>query len=93
MAKPFSVGQLVGTLRSVLADRADSVEWNAEGRHLMPWIESLLQAGYPSTIVVYNTGSAAVDVQLGIFDARTGTRLGTYTTGQIAANTAGHLTD
>jgi response regulator NasT len=46
VAKPFSVGQLVGTVRSVLAAHAESVEWNAEGRHLMPWIESMLQEGY-----------------------------------------------
>ncbi len=40
---------------------------------------SLLSSDWPSSIVVYNTGLAVSAVTLGIFDARDGTRLGTYT--------------
>ncbi len=47
---------------------------------------SLLQADYPSAIVVTNTATAAASVQLGIFDAGTGARLGTFATGTVAAN-------
>jgi hypothetical protein len=47
----------------------------------------LLTNGYPSTIVLYNTGTAAAEsVRLGIFDSTSGARLGTYTSGAIAAN-------
>ena len=42
--------------------------------------------GFPSTIVVTNTGAAAATAALGIYDARNGTKLGTYTTASIAAN-------
>jgi CheY-like chemotaxis protein len=45
VTKPFSVTHLVGTLRGVLEAQAESVEWNAEGRHLMPWVESMLRDG------------------------------------------------
>ncbi len=47
---------------------------------------SLLDASYPSTVAVSNTGSAAQAFTLGVFDARNGTRLGTYTTTAIPAN-------
>lgn len=47
---------------------------------------SLLDASYPSTVAVSNTGAAAQTFTLGIFDARNGTRLGAYTTTSIPAN-------
>jgi len=43
-------------------------------------------AGFPSTVVVNNTGAAAAAVTLGVFDARNGTRLGTHVTSQIPAS-------
>jgi virginiamycin B lyase len=46
---------------------------------------SLLADNYPSSIVIHNTGSGAASASLGIYDARNGTRLGTYTTVSIAA--------
>lgn len=42
--------------------------------------------GYPSSIIVHNTGANGLNLSLGIFDARNGTLLGTYQTGQIPAN-------
>jgi cysteinyl-tRNA synthetase len=39
--------------------------------------------GFPSSIVITNTGIAAETVTLGIYDARDGTKLGTYTTASI----------
>lgn len=42
--------------------------------------------GYPSSIVVHNTSPNAMNVQLGVYDARNGNQLGTYQTGQIPAN-------
>ena len=47
---------------------------------------SLLSAGFPSSIVIANTGNAAQAVTLGISDARDGMRLAAYTSPQIAAN-------
>ena len=49
---------------------------------------SLLGASYPSTVVVNNTGPSAATVALGIYDARDGTKLGTYTTELIPAGGA-----
>lgn len=46
---------------------------------------SLFGESYPSTVVVNNTAAAAAVVVLGIYDARDGTKLGTYTTPVIAA--------
>ncbi len=43
-------------------------------------------AGYPSSIVAYNTSAAAAPVLLNIADAATGATLGTYTSGSIPAN-------
>lgn len=45
---------------------------------------SLLSAGFPSSVVFYNTGDAAKRVVVGVYDARNGTRLGTYTSAEIA---------
>ena len=44
---------------------------------------SLLNYGYPSTIVVNNTGTQAAAVALGVYDARDGVKVGTYTTTAI----------
>lgn len=44
----------------------------------------LLEAGFPSTVVVNNIGGSASAVTLGIYNADTGVRLGTYTTASIA---------
>ncbi len=46
---------------------------------------SLLEAGYPSSVVVSNTGTSSSTVSLGIYDATTGTKLGTFTTVAIPA--------
>ncbi len=44
-------------------------------------------AGYPSSIVVYNTNTtSAASVQLNVADAATGASLGTYTSASIPAN-------
>ncbi len=46
----------------------------------------LFASGYPSAVVVNNTGSAAATVSLAVYDARDGTKRGTYTTSTIPAN-------
>ena len=47
---------------------------------------SLLSAGYPSAVVIYNTSASNISLSLGIYHQQTGQRLGTYSTGQIPAN-------
>ena len=47
---------------------------------------SLLAGGFPSTIVIQNTGSAAASAALGVYDARSGAKLGTYMTASIPAD-------
>ena len=47
---------------------------------------SLLDFGYPSTVVVANTGTTATTVTLGVYDSTNGTKLGTYPTASIPAN-------
>lgn len=47
---------------------------------------ALLANGYPSSVVLNNTGSAASYVELGIYNAATATKVGTYTTPQIPAS-------
>lgn len=44
---------------------------------------SLLDSGYPSTIVVNNTGAVAAGVTLGVYDARDGSKRGIYKTAAI----------
>ena len=44
---------------------------------------ALLTPGFPSSLIFYNTGDAAMGAVLGIYDARNGTRLGGYTTASI----------
>jgi hypothetical protein len=41
--------------------------------------------GFPSSVVVNNSGAAAATYSLGIYDARNGVKLGVYTTSTIAA--------
>ena len=45
---------------------------------------ALLSEGFPSSIVFYNTGEEAMSAIIGLYDARNGARLGTYTTPSIA---------
>ncbi len=45
---------------------------------------ALLSDGFPSSIVFYNTGEEAMSAIVGLYDARNGSRLGTYTTPSIA---------
>ena len=47
---------------------------------------SLLQSGYPSQVVVFNTGTSTANATLGIYDAATGTRIATYAANSIPAN-------
>ena len=47
---------------------------------------SLLQNGYPSSIVVHNTGTSTTNVMLGIYDARNGNKISNYNAGFIPAN-------
>jgi cysteinyl-tRNA synthetase len=73
---------LDGTLTN-LSTCATGVTANAaalDGVH-----SSLLGTGYPSSVVVVNTGTAAETVALDIYDARNGNKLGTYTTAAIPA--------
>jgi V8-like Glu-specific endopeptidase len=50
------------------------------------YLHSSLLAPYTSTIVVHNTGTAAISPRLGIYNAETGQRLTGYTTNVIPAN-------
>ena len=54
-------------------------------RRLVGVHTSILDGGYPSSVVVNNTGVAPTTVALGVYDARDGVKLGTYTTASIAA--------
>lgn len=49
-------------------------------------VHTSLLAGYPSVVVIHNTGANSVSLTLGIYHQQTGQRLGTYPTGQIPAN-------
>ncbi len=44
---------------------------------------SLLEDGFPSTVMIFNTGPLPTVLTIGIFDARDGARLGAYTTPRI----------
>jgi len=58
----------------------------AEPTKLSAVHSTLLDFGYPSSVAVNNTGSTAAAVTLGIYNANTGAKLGTYTTSAIPAN-------
>ncbi len=47
---------------------------------------SLLQNGYPSSIVVHNTGTSNSIASLGVYDARNGTKITSYIAGLVPAN-------
>lgn len=47
---------------------------------------STLVYGYPPSIVIHNTGTTSNTVFLGVYDAVTGTKLGSYSTGSIPPN-------
>lgn len=86
--------QITGYFQHVLWRSADGTLTNlstcpagvtADAGSLSGVHTSLLANGYPSTLVVNNTGSAAQSVTLGIYDAATGAKLGTYATASIPA--------
>ena len=60
----------------------------ATSPNLLPYVHSSLleKAGYPSAIVVTNTGPTPASVQLAIFNAATGDKLGAYTTPAVPSN-------
>lgn len=58
----------------------------ASGAKLSGVHSSLFGDTYPSTIAVTNTGAASAPVTLGVYDARDGSKRGTYTTAAIPAN-------
>lgn len=58
----------------------------SDARTLSAVHSSLLDADYPSTVVVNNTGTASASATLGLYDARDGSHLGTYTTASIPAD-------
>ena len=47
---------------------------------------SLIATGFPSSVVINNTASSAMTVSLGIYDALTGVKRGTYVSPSIPAN-------
>ncbi len=47
---------------------------------------SVAAFGYPSNVIINNTGTAASEVTLGVYNAVTGKKLGSFTTGSIPAN-------
>lgn len=63
----------------------------ATGGTLVGVHSTLLNYAYPSTVIVNNTGALAAAATLGVYDARDGTKLGTYTTTSIAAGGAQNL--
>jgi hypothetical protein len=87
--------QITGYFQHVLYRPADGTLTNlstcdagvgAEVGQLINVHSSLLQSGFPSSIVVTNPTTVAATASLGVYDARNGTKLGTYTTPSIAAN-------
>jgi len=84
-----------GYLQHVLWQRVDNSLTNltscdtaavSDPKVLVGVHSSLLQVGYPSTVVIYNTGTTATDISLGVYDARDGSRISTYTVNQLAPN-------
>ena len=53
---------------------------------------SVLDGAYPSTLMFHNAAATAATVTLAIFDARNGTKLGTYTTPSIPSGTQAAVT-
>ncbi len=53
---------------------------------VLPSVNSSTLSGYPSSVGIHNTGTSNITVTLGIYDADTAQRLGTYTSPTIPAN-------
>ena len=49
-------------------------------------VHSSLVSTHPATIVIHNTGTAAAAISLGIYNAATGQRIGTYPAGVVPSN-------
>jgi V8-like Glu-specific endopeptidase len=49
-------------------------------------VHSSLVPSHPASIVIHNTGSAAANISLGVYNAATGARIGTYNAGSVPAN-------
>ncbi len=90
--------QFTGYFQHVLWRSADGTLTNlstcetgiaSDARRLSAVHSSLLAASYPSSVVVNNTGSEAASATLGIYDARDGSSLGSYTSASIASG--GHV--
>ena len=58
---------------------------------VLPSIGSTSLAAFPGSFGIHNTGTSNITVALGIYDAETGNRLGTYTSPTIAANSEAML--
>jgi len=57
------------------------------GRDILSGVHSsLIASGFPSTVAINNTGSQSTTVSLGIYDARTGNKRGTYVSPTISAS-------
>ena len=57
-----------------------------DGTTLINVHSSLLSYGYPSAIVIHNTGTSSAQVPLSVYSSQTGSLRGTYTTASIPAN-------
>lgn len=83
---------MVGTFQHVLHRPGNGVISNlstcsagtaAAGAHLANVHTSNLDRDYPASIVVRNTGALPATAQIGVYDARDGTRVGFYTTPEV----------
>lgn len=84
-----------GTFQHVLWRSSDGTLTNlstcaasvtSSGNRLSAVHSSLLSNGYPSSIVINNLAAGSSAVTLGVYDARDGSKLGTYTTASIPSN-------
>ncbi|MSO72016.1 MAG: trypsin-like serine protease [Rhodospirillaceae bacterium] len=83
-----------GTFQNVLWQKTDGILTNlstcdsqSSGQTTLTNVHSsLMDSGYPSTVVFHNTGAGNISPALGIYNAQSGQRLGTFPTGTIAAN-------
>ena len=64
--KPFNESHLVGTLTGVLAERADA-EAEAEQRHHLIMIESMVRDGYSEREITTAVGGEDSRISLGVF--------------------------
>jgi hypothetical protein len=72
---------LDGTFSNLSA--CDTLQASATAARATNVHSSLLADGFPSSVVVYNTGLAPMSATLGVNDARDGARLGVYSTPEI----------